>query len=722
MIVANQTRNVQTPNINPIHYAQIAATPQMFKILSDSLYTQKELAVVRELLANAIDAHVVAGTTDTPINVHLPTLLEPWFQIDDYGTGLSPDAVFNIFQNYGFSDKTDSNDVIGGFGLGSKSPYALTDQYTVISRWNGTAYTFSAFLTESGAPGTQLVKQAPTTEPNGLSVMVPVSDVTGRFDLALCDLYPYVNHPLNVNIRNQLPAKFTGGKFSYTTQNGSTVHFDSTHDTDRAEAILGFVPYKFSAYEISQCAELKHFVAAKTLSEEQANLIHRVLDRFRYPDYHIRIVAPIGSLEVGVSRESLSMTTQTRKQLVETLVDALAQHYDAVTATLNSARTPYEWVKAAEILRLRPEIPAKWKGLIFPTGHRFYLSSDNICEKDHDPQLRATAVRSTSKKCGWRKLDDLNLAKFDRPIQVRWHEKSVGYSAYLDQYTWSDPPTPMLIFKGKEADVRALMDATGIPYEIEPLPVIRREAKARTYNGTKYDVEILHGPGRTGTDHLTADEFIKEIKDTKNPERVLIDLGHMYPLRSSHIRDFIEYKLIRPKYDRVIWFSIQKSHTKIRQTLTEDLTERGFVVGNAAIQSAFTVNETRYRRTEMLYNVPLQENLACQDSIKRLVIHHTDNPSLRNLGRAFRRLRVSGVTDKHDRLRRVFDQLVSHLPDRTPQPYNWNATARRRLNAYNTALQPLLDRPGIPPLLDLIDSQYPTNRLVIQSILAQLEN
>ena len=132
--------------------AQIAATPQMFKVLSSQIYTDKEGAIVRELCSNAVDAHVDAGKEDVPFEVHMPTVFEPWFEIKDFGTGLAPDDVISLYMDYGMSNKTHTNEMIGGFGLGSKAPFCYTDSFTVTSRWNGTAYTFTSFLKSDGAP------------------------------------------------------------------------------------------------------------------------------------------------------------------------------------------------------------------------------------------------------------------------------------------------------------------------------------------------------------------------------------------------------------------------------------------------------------------------------------------------------------------------------------------------------------------------------------------
>ena len=114
----------------------IDATAKAFAILSDGLYSNKILAVVRELSTNAYDSHVAAGCPEKPFDVTLPTSLDHEFSIRDYGTGLSKENCMSLYTTCFRSDKTDSNDAVGCLGLGSKSPFAYTDQFMVESFHN----------------------------------------------------------------------------------------------------------------------------------------------------------------------------------------------------------------------------------------------------------------------------------------------------------------------------------------------------------------------------------------------------------------------------------------------------------------------------------------------------------------------------------------------------------------------------------------------------------
>ena len=66
----------------------IKASAHAFKILSDGLYSDKILAIIRELSCNAYDAHVDEGTTDKPFLIHLPNSLRRWYSIRDYEVSL----------------------------------------------------------------------------------------------------------------------------------------------------------------------------------------------------------------------------------------------------------------------------------------------------------------------------------------------------------------------------------------------------------------------------------------------------------------------------------------------------------------------------------------------------------------------------------------------------------------------------------------------------------
>jgi hypothetical protein len=163
-------------NVGTTGEFRIRNSAKAFKILSDGLYSNKIRAIIRELSCNAVDSHVGAGKADIPFEVHLPTVLEPWFSVRDFGLGLDGDQVVNIYTTYFESTKTDSNAFIGALGLGSKSPFSYTENFTVTAIKNGVQRIYSAFINEVGVPSIAEMSEELTDEGNGVEVKFSVTD------------------------------------------------------------------------------------------------------------------------------------------------------------------------------------------------------------------------------------------------------------------------------------------------------------------------------------------------------------------------------------------------------------------------------------------------------------------------------------------------------------------------------------------------------------------
>jgi hypothetical protein len=177
MILNNAPQNEAVlSNVGEIGEFRIRNSAKAFNILSSGLYANKIRAIIRELSCNAVDSHVAAGRTETPFDVHLPNQLEPWFAIRDYGTGLSHEQVTNIYTTYFESTKTASNEFIGALGLGSKSPFSYTDNFTVTAIQNGKKGIYSAFINSDGVPSIALMMSEDTDEPAGVEIKFSVNE------------------------------------------------------------------------------------------------------------------------------------------------------------------------------------------------------------------------------------------------------------------------------------------------------------------------------------------------------------------------------------------------------------------------------------------------------------------------------------------------------------------------------------------------------------------
>jgi len=149
----------------------------IMEILRGKMYSDPIKIICQEIMSNARDAHREVGKHRTPIEVVFPTMLDPVFIIRDFGPGITPQRMSEIFVMYGNSTKRDSDKQTGGFGLGSKTPFAYTDTFTVISITPDENNQFIkreyvAYIDDSRLGVMSLVNEEPTEDKRGTSIII----------------------------------------------------------------------------------------------------------------------------------------------------------------------------------------------------------------------------------------------------------------------------------------------------------------------------------------------------------------------------------------------------------------------------------------------------------------------------------------------------------------------------------------------------------------------
>src|SRR3546814_8912271 len=87
MLLQHEARNVMPAGVMETARATVKATAKVFDMFATQIYADKYTAIVRELVANAIDAHTAAGKSETPVKVWLPDEFDPYFRVTDTGIG-----------------------------------------------------------------------------------------------------------------------------------------------------------------------------------------------------------------------------------------------------------------------------------------------------------------------------------------------------------------------------------------------------------------------------------------------------------------------------------------------------------------------------------------------------------------------------------------------------------------------------------------------------------
>ena len=280
---------------------QIKTTAKAFDILSSGLYTNPILAVVRELSCNAFDAHVAAGNTDTPFEIHLPNDIEPWFHVKDFGIGLSDEDVTGLYTTYFESTKSDSNDYIGALGLGSKSPFSYTTSFMVTSRFEGYRRTYTVFINEQGVPTITKMGEIATDEPNGIEVKLTVKPEDFRsFKEHVAESLRFF--PTKPTVVGVVDFKFVEPPATQLESKDWAIHV-RTYEHHDMLAVQGNVAYKLSRHNLDLSPEVEQVLA------------HGQLVMF----------FEIGELEVAASREEIRYDDRSVKALNDRLLDVSAE-------------------------------------------------------------------------------------------------------------------------------------------------------------------------------------------------------------------------------------------------------------------------------------------------------------------------------------------------------------------------------------------------------------
>lgn len=165
-------------------------TGAFFDMMSRSIYSDAFGSIAREVVSNCFDAHIEAGI-DKAVVVGIEFAEDETFMtFEDFGVGLSPDRFENVYMNYLESTKNDTDDQIGGFGIGGKSPLSYTDIYYLRTRHEGIEYYYSIAKGVDSIPEWDLLYQKPTYHSNGTLVKFIIeggywSDDYRKFEKAL---------------------------------------------------------------------------------------------------------------------------------------------------------------------------------------------------------------------------------------------------------------------------------------------------------------------------------------------------------------------------------------------------------------------------------------------------------------------------------------------------------------------------------------------------------
>lgn len=295
------------------------------QMMIDGIYSNKLNSVIREISTNARDSHIEANNPN-PFEIDIETSRGSNYcsiTISDYGVGLSEEDVLMYLCNLNSSSKRDSDTVVGCFGIGSKSVFALTDKYTYDCVKDGVLTSLLLTKDKNGTPN-YTHTTSPTDLPNSVVCTFAIKEDCKSVleaiyvELALFDIKPTITilRDKNLELKTE-PFEFnSNSSLFYTPEDFFPVVVEKEHYylIDQSKVINSFCDY----------FEHKHLscgVIGYKLDNYSTTVHYRYSHDSKSGGVGILPKFALGEIKFGVSREIIENTAETFKLLAEKFID-----------------------------------------------------------------------------------------------------------------------------------------------------------------------------------------------------------------------------------------------------------------------------------------------------------------------------------------------------------------------------------------------------------------
>lgn len=333
-------------------------------ILRSKLYSNPIKIVVQEILVNARDAHREVGKSDIPVKVTLPSALNPNFEVQDFGPGITPDRMVNVFIRYGASTKRDDNTQTGGFGLGAKSPFSYTDSFVIETITEGKKRVYVAYIDESSVGKMSLLSTEDTIEGNGTTIKIPVKSEDFRsFQEHFTSVTEYWDIRPTVEDRiywEDVP--------SYKTRK---TNFWFEQGTYEIKVLIDKIPYTFTKDKLFGVDFSKY-------PEVNREMLQKLFE------FGFCFEVPCGVLTVSANREQIEINDKNLRTLFKIIQETTEQMYSKFQEDLNEIPSyqeaiTYLFQRMPLFQHLNKDSKTKitWRGQHIPSDLKFHFEYFN---------------------------------------------------------------------------------------------------------------------------------------------------------------------------------------------------------------------------------------------------------------------------------------------------------------------------------------------------------
>lgn len=578
-----------------------AAMQHIMSVLTD-LYSDPELAVVREYSTNALDSHVEAGVK-RPIEVTLPSALSPFFKVRDYGIGLDADGIREIYSRYGTSTKRQSDDVVGMLGLGCKSALTYTDQFTLTGIKDGRMVQVSIGRDEDGSGSMTIVADQATTLDNGVEVIVPAKR-HNQFEGKAHDFFKFWQEG-TVLVNGEQPKRIDGRWI--------TDRLLLATDAEPC-VVMGNVAYPIpDEDERDQYGRARRHTSGWTFGRASG---------YGQPTYSAVCFVDIGDVQFTPSREALQMTKYTRATLDRLKQELQSKLDDSLAKQIEDAPT------ANDALRLHIEAKAiglsrtvKYKGHDVPDRFNRWPSANaagvrpdetpanSYLLSGHSSYARKTGERSFTvdiekgQRSAWFvNFDQKELTSYKREkLDVFW-----GQTLKPDEFR----PSQLIFVKEMTADEK-FWTAGAKVYDWADVDAIKLTKDTKAVNSS--------GKPRGSYTARVGGRWTEALAETFDPKKLLWTHGNRYmveslrELRAGLIPD--TFTIVGLPANRVDKFKRDFPEAKRVEDYVKELVA-AYVKGISADDLA----AVKFQRTYGSYLVGLDETKVDDPALKRHII------------------------------------------------------------------------------------------------------
>lgn len=302
----------------------------IMKIMRSKLYSNPIKVLIQEYLCNARDANREAGGENKTIEVSVPTKFNQSFEVRDYGIGISPERMENVFIRYGESTKRGNNLQTGGFGIGAKSGWSYSDSFsiTTVTEEDGLHVKrfYSAIIDETERGSLiKIGEDEVVDEPTGTRIIVPIKEK---------DIHLFLNYTKqtvcfwddNVVIFGSDQAckydysviKYRGDLWALRPKSDVGIYGEFSH-RNGCLAIVDGIQYDIKADAISDCPEMSKESLLKDVFYNRFLLFFKT-----------------GDLNISANREELFYDDKTKNAIIGRLKLIEREFLNVVSEKMNS--------------------------------------------------------------------------------------------------------------------------------------------------------------------------------------------------------------------------------------------------------------------------------------------------------------------------------------------------------------------------------------------------